>query len=316
MSTRKNKCHITTTFEKDRKACVGYRRPSKPHIASLYSKKMCYYWRHQLVLLVVLSQTLAWSNNKVSPAVNFSDNIVPQEAPPIKVLVTGAAGKTGRLVLEQLLQDPRYEAKGLVRTEKSAHGLVKGDVHCPLENIIISDITSPTFQEDLPSCLNGTAALIICTSAVPRISQKSLLRAILQAPFNLVRRRKAFDFRQMRFKWKNGGYPEKVDYHGQLAQIDLAIKLGVTQVIVLSSMGGTEPNNFLNHVGKNKDGSGNGDILLWKRKAEMYLVQVRIGEHFVLKQNASSSIYFIVLFFPIILYCSLALTIPLFILED
>ena len=42
----------------------------------------------------------------------------------------------------------------------------------------------------------------------------------------------------------------------------------------LSSMGGTDPNNFLNKVGKKPDGSGNGDILLWKRKAERYLVDV------------------------------------------
>jgi hypothetical protein len=43
-----------------------------------------------------------------------------------------------------------------------------------------------------------------------------------------------------------------------------------------SSMGGTDPDNFLNKVGKNPDGSGNGDILLWKRKAERYLVNVSI----------------------------------------
>ncbi len=41
-------------------------------------------------------------------------------------------------------------------------------------------------------------------------------------------------------------------------------------------MGGTDPSNFLNTIGKNKDGSGNGDILLWKRKAEKYLVDVSI----------------------------------------
>lgn len=37
-------------------------------------------------------------------------------------------------------------------------------------------------------------------------------------------------------------------------------------------MGGTDPTNFLNSMGKTKDGSGNGDILLWKRKGEKYLV--------------------------------------------
>ena len=35
---------------------------------------------------------------------------------------------------------------------------------------------------------------------------------------------------------------------------------------------GTNPENFLNSIGRKKDGSG-GDILLWKRKAERYLVE-------------------------------------------
>lgn len=39
-------------------------------------------------------------------------------------------------------------------------------------------------------------------------------------------------------------------------------------------MGGTDENNFLNSIGKSKDGSGDGDILVWKRKAEKYLAQV------------------------------------------
>jgi hypothetical protein len=194
---------------------------------------------------------------------------------PRKVLVTGAAGKTGQLVLKKLLKDPRYEPKALVRTEHSARCLIKGDVHCPLEHIVVSDITSPTFQQDLPSGLDGTKAMIVCTSAVPRISSRSLVTALFQAPWNVVRKRKAIDFRSLRFKWKDGGYPEKVDYLGQLAQIQLAKKLGVDQVIIVSSMGGTDPSNFLNRVGKKKDGGGNGDILLWKRKAEKYLVEVR-----------------------------------------
>jgi hypothetical protein len=222
---------------------------------------------------------------------------------PRKVLVTGAAGKTGRLVLQKLLQDPRYEPKALVRTEHSARGLInnnknKGrqgqrdddDVHQQhcyplLEHIVVSDITSPTFQQDLlptttsssssSAGLDGTNAMIICTSAVPRISRRSLVAAIIQAPWNIVRNRKAIDFRSFRFKWKHGGYPEKVDYLGQIAQIQLAKKLGMDQVIIVSSMGGTDPNNFLNQVGKKKNGSGNGDILLWKRKAEMYLIEVR-----------------------------------------
>lgn len=197
-----------------------------------------------------------------------------QDTAPTKVLVTGAAGKTGRLVLKKLEENPRYEPKGLVRTEGSALKLLEDrKIKCPLEHMVISDITSPTFEDDLPSGLRGMDAMIICTSAVPRISRWSLAGAILKAPWNLVRRKPPMDFRKVQFKWKHGGYPEMVDYHGQVAQIELAKKLGMQKVVIVSSMGGTNPENFLNRVGKKRDGSGNGDILVWKRKAEKYLVE-------------------------------------------
>lgn len=204
----------------------------------------------------------------------FSGQDMQQQ--PTKVLVTGAAGKTGRLVLKKLESDSRFEPKGLVRSERSAKDLIKGDIHCPLEHLVISDITSPTFEDDLPSGLEGLDAMIICTSSVPRISRLSLMGALLKIPLNVVRRKKAIDFRKLQFRWKHGGYPEKVDYHGQIAQFKLAKKLGMKHIVVVSSMGGTNPGNFLNSVGKDKHGKGNGDILLWKRKAEMFLVdQVR-----------------------------------------
>lgn len=42
-----------------------------------------------------------------------------------------------------------------------------------------------------------------------------------------------------------------------------------------SSMGGTNPDEFLNTLGRDKNGKG-GDILQWKRKAERYLVDVSV----------------------------------------
>ena len=44
--------------------------------------------------------------------------------------------------------------------------------------------------------------------------------------------------------------------------------------ILLSSMGVTDPDDFLNSIGKDKDGNGHGDLLIWKRKAEEYLIKV------------------------------------------
>eukprot|EP00980_Cylindrotheca_fusiformis_P019734 scaffold6898_cov123-Cylindrotheca_fusiformis.AAC.11 len=210
-----------------------------------------------ILILATLSQ----------PAESFANS----NSNPMKVLVTGANGQTGRLVLKKLEADPRFEPKALVRTEKGAKSLIKS---VPMEHMIVSDITSETFEEDLPNrLLKNMDAMIICTSAVPRVSRRSLAKAVLMAPWNLVQRKRAIDFRNLRFKWKNNGYPELVDYYGQRKQINLAKKLGMKHVVLISSMGVTDRSHFLNRVGKNEDGSGNGDILVWKRKAERYLVE-------------------------------------------
>jgi nucleoside-diphosphate-sugar epimerase len=212
----------------------------------------------------------------------------------MRVLVTGAAGKTGRIILSKLENDSRYEPKGLVRNEKSAMSLIKSkDTRCPLEHIVIADITSPTFVQDLqPSNgLDSIEAMIICTSAVPRISKRSFITMLLKAPINVIRRKPVIDFKSIRFVWKHmpNGHPEKVDYEGQVNQIELAKQLNIPHVIIVSSMGGTDPNNFLNTVGKTFDkktgtSSGHGDILLWKRRAEKYLVEVSAqAVYFVLR---------------------------------
>lgn len=191
-----------------------------------------------------------------------------QPLPPSKVLVTGAAGRTGRLVLEQLLQNDRFDPVALVRSERSGRQLIKTTPDCGLERVVVCDVVKDPFFPPL----DRVDSMIICTSAVPILSKVSLLKALVKAPLNVAKGHPAIDFRSMQFKFKNGQYPELVDYEGAVAQIDLAKKLGVKRIVIVSSMGGTDPNNFLNKVGKKSDGSGNGDILLWKRKAERYLV--------------------------------------------
>ncbi len=46
---------------------------------------------------------------------------------------------------------------------------------------------------------------------------------------------------------------------------------GVNHIVLCSSMGGTQADNFLNTIGLKEDGTG-GQILMWKRKAEEYLI--------------------------------------------
>jgi hypothetical protein len=75
--------------------------------------------------------------------------------------------------------------------------------------------------------------MIICTSAVPILSKRSLFQALLKAPIQIIQGKKAIDFRSFRFKFKNGQYPEIVDYKGQIAQIDLAKKLGIKRVVIV-----------------------------------------------------------------------------------
>ncbi|VAI39150.1 unnamed protein product [Triticum turgidum subsp. durum] len=66
------------------------------------------------------------------------------------------------------------------------------------------------------------------------------------------------------FYYEDGAYPEQVDWIGQKNQIDAAKAAGVKHIVLVGSMGGTNPNHPLNSL-------GNGNILVWKRKSEQYL---------------------------------------------
>lgn len=63
----------------------------------------------------------------------------------------------------------------------------------------------------------------------------------------------------------------QVDWLGAKALIDAAKSAGVKHFVYVGSMGGTQPDNFLNTIGKQEDGTG-GDILLWKRWVVVVIV--------------------------------------------
>ena len=199
-----------------------------------------------------------------------------------KVLVTGAAGKTGSLVFQKLLESNHegLHPYGLVRTMNSSKKLISkllkensnifdkysdGDKKKGQENVIVGDVTNFSNSE-IQNKMEGIDAVILCTSATPKINYFSLAKIL----FNKVILRKKEPGRPT-FTFPNG-IPEIVDWEGARNQIDFAIKNNVKQFVFVSSMGGTQPDNFLNSIGKKEDGSG-GDILLWKRKAEEYLIQ-------------------------------------------
>lgn len=157
-----------------------------------------------------------------------------------RVLVTGATGRTGSLTLQKLRQHPEeFEAIGFARSEAKVKELFGST-----EGFVLGDITK---QADLESALQGCQALIILTSAVPRMT----------APPKTGER--------PTFEFAPGGMPEAIDYKGQQNQIDAAIAAGVEHIVLVGSMGGTQLNHPLNQLGQ-------GNILVWKRRAEEYLI--------------------------------------------
>ncbi|BBN19967.1 hypothetical protein MPTK1_8g15300 [Marchantia polymorpha subsp. ruderalis] len=156
------------------------------------------------------------------------------------VLVTGAGGRTGQIAYKKLEKmSDQFIARGLVRSEESKSKVGGGD------SIFVGDVTKP---ETLKEAFSGIDALIILTSAVPK----------MKPGFDPTKGGRP------EFYYEEGGFPEQVDWLGQKAQIDAAKEAGVKQIVLVGSMGGTNDNHPLNAL-------GNGKILIWKRKAEKYL---------------------------------------------
>lgn len=193
-------------------------------------------------------------------------SLVPASA--LRVLVSGAGGRTGRLVFEQLQQDDSFSPVGLVRSKKAIKALRKAGASD--DEIIQADATN---SEELAKAMSGCDSVVMCTSAVPKILPWSIVKVLFKK--TVLRRA---DPGRPKFKFGPGGTPEEVDWLGAKMQIDAAVEAGVKNFVFVSSMGGTQPENFLNSIGKQADGSG-GDILLWKRKAERYLIESGIPSY-------------------------------------
>ncbi|KAI5062234.1 hypothetical protein GOP47_0022773 [Adiantum capillus-veneris] len=158
----------------------------------------------------------------------------------MKVLVTGAGGRTGRIAYRKIKEQPDlFEVRGLVRSLGSKERVGWGD------DIFVADIT---LREALTEAFADIDALIILTSSIPKM-KPSLNPTVGHRP---------------EFYFDEGGYPEQVDWMGQVNQIDLAKANNVQHIILVSSMGGKHPHHPLNAL-------GDGKILIWKRKAEEYL---------------------------------------------
>lgn len=157
-----------------------------------------------------------------------------------KVLVTGATGRTGSIVIQKLRQYPQeFEVVGLARSETKVK-----DLFGSTEGFFLGEIKN---KSTLVQAIKDCQALVILTSAIPKMKAPP-------APGE-----------RPEFEFEPGQTPEEIDWLGQKNQIDAALEAGVKHIVLVGSMGGENPNHYLNRV-------GNGNILIWKRKAEQYLV--------------------------------------------
>jgi hypothetical protein len=181
-----------------------------------------------------------------------------------------------------LLEDPLFNPIGVVRTEKSGKKLVKKnkEVGCTDDNVICSDILDEKVLTEAFSKVKAKK-LVVCSSAVPKIKFWSILKVLF---FKLIRREGA----KPEFRFAEKGDPYHVDYLGAVSQFKAAEATGVDQVVVVSSMGGTQPENFLNTIGRKEGDEKSGNILLWKRKAEKFLIQLCRGSAVEDSSGASS----------------------------
>ncbi|WP_013324891.1 SDR family oxidoreductase [Gloeothece verrucosa] len=157
-----------------------------------------------------------------------------------KVLVTGATGRTGSIVIQELRQYPQeFEVIGFARSEAKVK-----DLFGSTEGFVFGEIKD---KSSLDQAIKDCQALVILSSAIPKMKAPP-------APGE----RPEFDY-------EAGQTPEEIDWIGQKNQIDAALEAGVKHIVLVGSMGGENKNHPLNRI-------GNGNILIWKRKAEQYLI--------------------------------------------
>jgi len=137
-------------------------------------------------------------------------------------------------------------------------GKLANETSLSKDSIFVADVTQG--PEALAEAMSGCEAVILCTSAVPKLILWSLFPVLWS-------RLTGKGGVRPRFRYAEGQSPEAVDWVGARAQIDAAAAAGARKFVFLGSMGGTQTEeNFLNTM-------GGGNVLLWKRKAEEHLIR-------------------------------------------
>lgn len=154
-------------------------------------------------------------------APDTTGNQQPTMAQSKTVVVAGATGRTGRLVVQQLL-DNNYSVRALVRNADKAKELFADKV-----DIRVTDITD---RAGVLASMEGANSVISAVGSLTPSGPNS---------------------------------PEFVDYGGVKNLVDAAVEHGISQFVLVSSMGVTHKDHPLN--------AAVGNVMIWKLRGEDYL---------------------------------------------
>merc|ERR1712086_243489 len=164
---------------------------------------------------------------------------LPQQASQTgeTILVTGATGRTGSLIYKEL-KASGFTVRGLLRNVTKAKEYLDCGACTADDGIFIGDVTKP---ETLSAPMKGVKRVVIAVGSVPLSDGKG------------------------GFYFPKGAYPKDIDWHGANNQVRAAAAAGVEHVLLVSSMGTTTPDSFLDKL-------GNGWALFYKLNSEAFIM--------------------------------------------
>jgi catechol 2,3-dioxygenase-like lactoylglutathione lyase family enzyme len=178
------------------------------------------------------------------------------------VLLTGATGRTGRLVYSKLV-DAGYNVRALIRSRSKAGEVLGCGACAETDGAFIGDVTD---IDSLSAPMRGVDILVILTSSVPLPGAPGAVDGDPPLPGGFA----------ANLHYAPGGSPREVDWLGCKNLVKTAVAAGVQQVVLVSSKGTTEPDSAL-------DLMGGGHSLFYKLQAEVFLMGSGIDIYTIVK---------------------------------
>jgi len=154
------------------------------------------------------------------------------------IFFDSATGRTGSLIYQQLKEQGYTNVRGFLRNVTKAKQYLNCGACTEKEGIFVGDVTKP---QTLTAAMKGVDRVVIAVGSFPESDGKG------------------------GYHYEKGAYPVDIDYHGSNNQVAAAVTSGAKHVLLISSMGTTQPDSFLDKL-------GNGHALFYKLNAESYIM--------------------------------------------